>query len=250
MSHAEPMSAKESLGPRADELWERAIAAKGGRERLLSIQNVVEIIEYTFWVWFFERRTELHMKFLVLPNKHWGWYDWRPGALGLHAIVFNGEEGICWEINSHYSDSAQRKDCTPLPLSDEYYQLAYLMETRWVGPEPLRAWTDKLEGRRVYGLRVRAAPFEAEYYLDPKTYLVRRAAIYDTRQSSDKPFYTADLFNYVAVDGIQMPTKVSIEGSRKYPRRWEFNVDYDPEAFRRPPSVEAGPYAWKPKSED
>jgi len=238
----------QSAAPYADELWGRAIAGKGGRERLLSIENVLEDAEYTFWIWFkLKRRTEIHLRFLVLPNKSWLWDDWRPGKLDLFVVVANGEEGLCWRIGP--PDSPQQEDCPrdPLGLNDLYYQLAYLMKTRWVDPEPLRAWADKLEGRRVYVLRVRAAPFEAKYYLDPKTYLARRVVVYDTRKSNDNPFYTADLFDYVAVDGIQMPTKVSEQGSAKYPKRWEFNLDYDPEAFRRPPSVEEGPYAWKPK---
>ena len=55
--------------------------------------------------------------------------------------------------------------------------------------------------------------------------------------------------DYRDVGGIQMPSKERMNPKYPmYPIAFQFNVEYDPEIFERPPSVEAGPDAWRPKS--
>jgi hypothetical protein len=53
---------------------------------------------------------------------------------------------------------------------------------------------------------------------------------------------SALLSEYADVDGIQMPHKIE-----DIPQRYRFNVDYDEALFEVPPTVEAGPEAWRPK---
>jgi len=72
------MAAPSQLNPaynsleRAKELWEMAIAAKGGREKLHQVGNLV---------FAGEGGTLVH--FWVFPDKYFSWVDTRPSVFGL-----------------------------------------------------------------------------------------------------------------------------------------------------------------------
>src|SRR5437660_4732658 len=72
----------------ASAVWEQAIAAKGGRERVHSIRNFVILSREEFSrsprpdVATYEQLEWL----LVLPDKLWGFSDHRPGLMGAGGV--------------------------------------------------------------------------------------------------------------------------------------------------------------------
>ncbi len=72
----------------AERIWELAIQAKGGHEKLNAIRNIQ--ISTRGWP-----RTEF---LIVYPNKLWSWEDYLPSVLGLHMSMYNLETGknISW----------------------------------------------------------------------------------------------------------------------------------------------------------
>src|SRR5438128_1874860 len=77
----------------AKQLWEMAIAAKGGRERLYAAKSIA-ITQH------FSKRgasTEL----CVFPDKFWFWEDRRPGELGLGAGITNFERNLSYFVVGH-----------------------------------------------------------------------------------------------------------------------------------------------------
>lgn len=232
----------------AEELWEKAIAAKGGRERLHAVRNMVRISDYEYSVGLFKRARSLIVGIAVFPDKSWSWHDYRPGKLGLSVTMHNDERDLFWLT---YPDESPRR--LEVDKSAPNYliawQLTYLMETQWVRPLPLAVTDGQVESKQVKIIRVRAEPFEAKYYLDPETFLPLRVEILKANQVDDYPHQWYEFSDYVNVDGIQMPSKVRYNPkSPKYPQSFQFNVEYDPEVFERPPTIEGGPYAWRPKA--
>jgi hypothetical protein len=78
--------ADEESKKEAERLWELAIEAKGGRERLESVSNMVVSGENPLYLLGFRVRRNRQPKFATLyvfPNKYWEWNDNRPSIFGL-----------------------------------------------------------------------------------------------------------------------------------------------------------------------
>src|SRR5262245_23838307 len=85
-----------AVGHPASELWEKAITAKGGRQRLHDIQSfaIGTAVPNTHAspVAAGERSEFVS----VLPDKFWRFVDYRPGSMGFSTEVWNGEKGDYW----------------------------------------------------------------------------------------------------------------------------------------------------------
>src|ERR1044071_2795089 len=123
----------------AQRLWELAIAAKGGRERLYAIQNLQYSVRQKDW-WGLQRVSTSIEALYVFPQKSWVWSDQRPTIFGLVIWLQNYEDGI----HLGYADHGKGGSVDPIfeggrgGLSDFFdTQLNYFMETRWVKPIPV-----------------------------------------------------------------------------------------------------------------
>jgi hypothetical protein len=240
------LTGEQSHREEAERLWEQAIAAKGGRERLRSIDNLQLSIREKQW-WGLERKPYIIETLYVFPGKSWDWADQRGTIFGLVIEMHNYERDIHWG----YSDRGKGSSLAPIREGFRggmsafvSFQLNYLMETRWVKPVPVSVERGKVGGREVDIVHtvVKEYPKGEErvsFALDRKTHLPRQV-IYHTSTFGREYSGGVPLSDYAEINGIQMPTRVY-----GYKTSYQFNVEYDERVFERPPSVEAGVDAWK-----
>lgn len=238
----------------AKELWELAIAAKGGRERLLAVRNMVISSVHRYHKWFLPRR-EIGEALYVFPWKSWGYMDQRPEVFGVRIWVRDVDRGLWYSAPADFAGPHLIETTAEWKREFRIDQARFLMETSWFKPVPVRASSGKLRGKPVDILEVRAETDTFTYYLDRKTRLpLMLAHRYKSDRSpgveSGDDYY---FYRYIPVDGIMMPRtegyvlRVLGRGEYRSDRRFQFNVDYDPEIFNRPPRIEDGPQGWKRK---
>lgn len=234
-SGQQPEQSGDSTEKRAKELWESAISAKGGRERLNKVQNL--LVTYGG-----KHKT---VRLYVFPNKYWDWNDNRPSPLGLSVVLYNLDKGFGYII---MGDSR-------LPRKEDNYwlngrdmlleeQLAYLMETQWVRPVPIKASEGTLNGKPVDVVYARLEVWTIKYMLDKTTHLPMKFDWYG--QPEHEGLLPIDLVDYFEVDGIKFPRTVRYGPKTAFfAQSYLVNVDYDKRLFDQPPSIEDGPDAWR-----
>ena len=234
----------------AQELWEKAIVAKGGRQRLHQVESLL-ISSRAPHRWDrpgFEGMDSHHEELYVFPNKFWGWFDDRPSRFGLSAGAFNGQTN--WLVREGDPESPRRvgpsENAVFFPLRAQTY---FLMETRWVRPLPLKVKPGHVGGGKVDVLCAALDRYKVIYYLDRKTHLPVKALLLTSDLDQDDEdtvdAFAAVLAEYTNVQGIQMPLKAGWGPSADLNFSFQINVDYDPTIFETPPKLEAGPEAWK-----
>ena len=218
----------------AERLWELAVAAKGGRERLHSVESLLVT-----------RGSRKHplIDLYAFPGKYWRW-DESPEPLGLAVQMMNAERRDAYLTYPNDPKS-------PRKLGDEFLracqffvteaQLYFLLETRWFRPVPVEAFEGEARGRRADVVRVVVGDRQADYFLDRKTHLPLKVA-YPT--SAKHRYFQAK--DYVDVGGLMLPSKVSYGGGYS-DYSYAVNPEYDARLFERPPTVEAGRDAWRPR---
>ncbi|MGH9841182.1 MAG: HEAT repeat domain-containing protein [Blastocatellia bacterium] len=243
-----PMVARSQSNPadssleHARELWEMAIAAKGGREKLHQISNLLFIGEggtsITFW---------------VFPDKYFSWGDTRPSVFGLEVSISNYETGFGYSTAFSNppqvkveKDIRQHKDNRSHLL---FCQIEYLLETKWIQLEVLQATKSTVGGKRVDLVDVQVKWYTKSYkfgvFLDEKTHLPVRVGSYSTFKPNE--FYTTvDMRAYRDFLGIKLPTELSWRESSDWTHpRFEINAEYDPQFFNRVPDLNSGPFQWR-----
>ncbi|MEK6407954.1 MAG: HEAT repeat domain-containing protein [Acidobacteriota bacterium] len=225
---------------RAKELWELAIAAKGGRERLYAVKSIAITKSFS--------SKGPSVQLCVFPDKYWDWEDYRPGKLGLSASVRNFERNVNYFIVGHLPNDPAKSELKPEarePITQ--CQLLYLLETRWFKPELLKTYTSNLGLHTVDVVETKVGQFRIGVFLDTKTHLPVRIG-YFLKDTGDRIFQWFGLSDYREVNGIMVPHSISYDGGRSIPVQVEISVDYDPAVFERPPRIDDGPYQWRPKS--
>lgn len=223
----------------AEKVWENLIKAKGGRDKLHSVTNLLSNMS--------ESSTRLD----IFPNLFWGLSHRADGS----PIVSIADFGKNDEYSANERGIIDIKHGS-FVSNGLLWRVAVLLETKWDKPEVLRVkrigtgkkMFDVIE-TIVYGRRV-------DFIFDPEELLVSYVKFYD----ESEVFYAAFLFSdYTSIDGIQMPRtwkQSTVYGSddsvwkdRKAKLRaikFAFNVDFDPKLFKRP--LRAGSKDdWKPK---
>jgi len=255
---------------RAAAVWERAITAKGGRDQLYKVQNLLISTHHDAIRG--AHRTE---RLLAFPDRYWIWHDHRPPATDYLTEMYNLDQTVCWSVRA----TGTPQSICPNDLSEfeEPVQLAYLLETPWVKPRPVRAWTAELERgggtvpllillvnpalhrHRVEIVRTVWRIWTIDYYLDAHSWLPLRVLVTHTGNAGFAVGpkaapgelqlrvgdYSYRFSDYRAINGVQMPTAESTG-----PGSWDAvscltNVTYYSQLFRRAPTLEAGPDGWK-----
>jgi hypothetical protein len=149
-------------------------------------------------------------------------------------------------------------------LAPRIILLLYLMETRWVRPVPVRARTEREGGKRIDVVETLVGRTRVDFYLHHKTRLPFKLVTdqFDgIPQLTDKMGLTVYLEKYKAVDGIQMPRRVTrqptvIESTLEEFRRdtessrYRFNVTYDEKIFEQSVPRNAKRDDWKVRGKD
>jgi hypothetical protein len=220
----------------AGRAWETLVAAKGGREQLYKVRNMLKD---------FDGMTELS----VFPNLVWEnadpWFGHR------YAQIYDREHKLYIQATELLGEEYAKTE-------DDFdgvvcYQLMFLLETTWDGPTIVNLSSQK-EGTQTFDvIETRIGKSRLDFGYLPDERLVRRVYFYN-----DKGFNweTWALDKFVDVDGIKMPTWLGSKSGYNPPRRqkfeggpisFRFNVDYDPAIFDRPLRATSRD-AWKKKS--
>lgn len=224
------------------EVWERVIAAKGGRARLEDVENVLSIQRSGRRV----RSVFLH----VFPFRYWEYSDARPTVFGIS--VRAGDQRGQWKDNTA-GGSSGNKPIWHAHDSNLFRNLLgaqalLLLETRWHKPTFVKLEAGRIGKTDCHVLTVKFGAHVLTYYIDKRSYRVFRASV----QSSEPLLFNADrweLLDYADVAGLQMPRRVSYSSILGFKGTaifdYQFNVEYAPDLFERPVYVEVGPEGWK-----
>jgi len=247
-------AAREGAQQKARRIWEHAIAAKGGRESLYAVQNLVISTVGSYTTGSGKANTVRTEAFFVFPNKAWSWVDLRPDVFGLTVEMFNFDSNTHYLITSDNSPPVRQTiPLTETSASQTHSLLAYLLETKWLQPELVNASTERI-GRRTVDvvhtvLRNDVEGFTPEnkyidFTFDQETHLPIRVSYYHQRGDIKVLDVAENLSDYTEVRGIKVPQKSEVDG-RVEKINIKINVLYNEDIFTKPPTVAAGPEQWK-----
>lgn len=256
---------------KAKELWEKVITAKGGRENLYAVKNLV-VSNKSFSPFENEEfQNSKYQEFFVLSGKWWFWTDDRPGfTLNIWQYDFENEvgyeiaEGNEVDINKPLKAASSQQIKSPEQLQREKLsgerfafikrkffekQLIYLMETKWFRPEINGLKTIKFKGRQVDVIDVLFNDLKIEYYIDPKTFLpfhIKRSVWFDYKKAfgAEDEFFVED---YIEIANVKFPQTIRRSKKTETKTSYQVNVKYDENLFNTPPTFKYGSDAWKPK---
>ena len=226
------VSAQKNSLLSAEDVWNRAVAAKGGHERLRAIHTLVWSSDYSSWtsLWF----GGVHYEFVEsYPDRVWLWEDHRPHTLGFGAQVWNGGKRLDWAARKGGAAIA-------VPWSEEaarfvsrrtlQHQLLFLLESSVFRPVP-RAVVRTSSGPV---LEFTLPGFTSvKVTLDETTSLPKLLVFVPDFGPNGPPAseQTFTIEGYVDVDGIKMPKRVRELGDM----RFVFNPNLNPALFESPP---------------
>jgi hypothetical protein len=214
------------------EVWEQAVKAKGGRERLHSVHSLAVYMKPAD-VQLAGPPTSI---LCVFPDRY---FEFEGRATGTqHAIVVNG--------------TADRTaiDATGIPrmvrrlTQTEHDRLAlnqiiFLLESAWLQPQPTEAQHNELV--------VEAAGRTYKLFLNHDD-LPDRIVSPPVRGQKPKIQYEYKLQHYRDFEGVMLPARVvSTVGMREFTWDVDYEIDakYNPKLFERVPNLADGPEPWR-----
>lgn len=225
----------------AKRVWELAIEAKGGRNKLQAVNNI--LIEnygtkYGSTV------------FNVFPDKVWGWsFEQKP--FGKSVLMFNLDRNVAYEGLDKMPKTSILKSASYLNIGKFQLftaQLFYLLETELIKPQAISSVPAEFNGKEIDVVRVIVPANKYlneervfDFSFDKTTHLPLKITEID-RKTGKSIAEGVTYSDYVTINGIQMPSKINSISAK-----FQINVDYDEALFETPPTVAAGRDAWKPK---
>lgn len=252
---------------KAQGLWEKVIEAKGGREKLYSVQNLIVSSKSQSQKDSKEFSNSHLVDLFVLPSQWWSWIDQRPGfTLAIRQYDFKRELG--YEIEENASLDVLFKPLKSLDTSQgrseqakvaEHYsfekkkfyenQLIYLMETKWFKPKIEGFRTERIGFKEINIIEVSCGLEKIEYYIDTRTNLPNqikmRTWIESTKDYYEDAFYLED---YIEIEGVKFPQVIRRGRKTRTKTTYQVNVKYNESLFENQPRIDMGPDAWKPRS--
>lgn len=245
---------------RAQQLWEEAIQAKGGRERLHSIKNF--FVSSTINVES-QRGESYHEveRLYAFPGRAWIFEYTAEFDVSVEATVINVEQKLCMRtLAPAVGGVPPLSRCLPTTFVENVVQNStiYLMETRWFRPVPLRTREARTGLKRVDVVETVVADLRVDFYLDRKTKLPIKIVtdrFLGPKEATTSMGLTVYLDGYKTVDGIKMPRSVVREPNFFIERirrdlefaSYKFNVDHDETIFDHPASQKVKAGDWKPR---
>lgn len=235
----------------AERVWELAIKAKGGREALYKVHNILAQSTSQSRTTSGRAYQREETALIALPDKVWTFTDERPEVFGEFVIMLNYEnmtEYMGPKGGAEILTKAIPANGRPLKA---YQNMAifHLMESRGLKPKLLGAKDGTLGKEKVLIVQTDVDGRRVDFALNRDTYLPAKITTYDTGTDGVTRANELQLSNYVEIDGIRVArtAKYNKFGTRNLTIR--FNVDYDPSIFVRAPT-KLSPDAWKPKGQD
>ena len=263
-THAQNPSTNADAGrERAAALWEEAIRAKGGRERLRGVENflITSTVDVRAKRGSAITKTE---RLYVAPGRAWIFKYTEDYDVSVEATVINPLRALCAVTLSPAGRSGSVPPlsyCMPTTPTEYLAQdpAIYLMETSWLSPVPVRARTEGRGDKQVDVIETEVRGLRLDFYLHRKTRLPFKVVtdqFYGEPMFTDKMGLTVYLEKYEAVDGIQMPRRVTrepsvIESTVEVFRRdtesarYSFNVSFDEKIFEGPAPKNVKRDDWK-----
>jgi hypothetical protein len=240
----------QSAEQEARKLWEQAISAKGGRERLYSVRNVLMSSRAQYTTHLGKHNSKRREELFVLPDKTWAWDDMRPDVFGLRIEMYNYEAKISYVLTPD-APKVEIRHLTQEYTWEEFgllnSQVVSFMETKWVKPVPMVVCQGTVNGQLVDIIQTQVFGKRFDFALDRLTRLPVLVSSYDKLITGGEGFtiFNVYLSDYVEVNGIKMPQKITPENGATYSERVQINVDYNEGIFAKPTTIEAGPEAWR-----
>jgi hypothetical protein len=248
------VAAQESASAvEAAKIWEQAIAAKGGRERLRAVRNILIVSSGSYkGLRFTIRPGQVKSKTLkpsglyreqlfVFPDKYWSWEDYRPAVFGLWIKVYDHTRKMKYVITegepNHPEEPIEPKEMKGRPLL--FVELMYLLESNWLKPRPVDI---RREGT-IDNVQTEVDGQQFDFAIDRKTNLVTKFTSFSEFRGT-KYVHVVKFSDYRKVQGIMVPHLVEMEDGHKEYCEIRINVDYEERIFITPPSIDAGPHAW------
>lgn len=235
---------KRTQAARALELWEKVVAAKGGRDRLRQITSLYVAADLGEGF----RECTLY----VFPDYRFEYSYWAARER-TDIDVSNGRKGITWwQVDG---DTARPRKY----VAEDVYlhllpQFIYLLITHDLDPVPLGSRKDSIGLTRVDVVETNANGWRVDYYLDSKTHLPVKVVLpWGPRaRANGEMDQQVKLEDYTEVDGVMMPRKATYSFTTSPVRRtdrltFEINPKYDQSIFEQPPTPKMGPEAWRLK---
>ena len=238
----------------AEHVWEQLIIAKGGRNRLHAITNMMLTKG--------NKPPNVQIEFYVYPNRFWEWSKGKIVHEYKDVSMANLDRGVyLFDPQPINADRVQ-----PVNGGANYRETwlgdasLFLLETKWLQPTPMRVRSVSDGKKRwdvvetVFASLTKYNDWGIDYYIDPETLEIQMAAECDAKGEP----YTLWIFDgQKEVAGINVPaTATAVSGRtnlKKLPKKpfsgltFQFNIEYDEKLFERPPSVAEGPDAWRRK---
>lgn len=242
----------------ADRLWEQVVKARGGREKLQSVSNMLVTTG--------DNAEDIRIQFYAFPRKYWEWNKDKKFHDFMFVTMTNLDYGV--HLSASYEGTVASEKLTPVTGGGDYRDgwlieaCAFLLETKWARPSPVRIRTERIGKERLDVIETVFDQFPPpyrnwglDYYVDPESLEIKHVA---WTTGGQRPFHVYHFGRGTVVDGIMVPCMFGVSmGSEKKdqwsntamrPMSFKFNVDYNPQLFEVPPSVAAGPDAWKKKA--
>jgi hypothetical protein len=236
-------------------LWEQAVAAKGGRERLAAIHSFAILEKTAFTPPSLPEMAAGRAWQMVcaLPDAWWDFLDYRPGQMGVAVRAANARTGLGWSTFDGYPAKPFLRPNTDLKYVMRRLQYIYFLETSAVRPTPLRASRVKLGSKTADRVETQVDDEFVVFDLDVDTHLPTR--IETSRKNTLKPPRPGmtppgdikrvyELGDYHEIAGLRVPRRVMF-GRDPAEVRVEINPDYEPSIFTTPPSPDATIEAWR-----
>jgi hypothetical protein len=241
----------EGTEAQARQLWEQAITAKGGRERLRRITSL--------YVARIQPGNDRDYEFHVFPDYSFN-YTYGGYREDTAITIFNHKRAVTWWLppRGHQAQAMPLQRGGDDPSDNIIAQFLYLMVTNWLNPIPLRARKEWVGLKRVDVIEVDAKGWRVDYYLDPKTHLPFQVVspYGEMSRAKGEMEQVVRLDNYALLDGVMMPRKASYSYAyRNARRKWteqvsfEINPPYDSQFFEKPPTNRTLPESWRAKNE-
>ena len=231
----------------AERIWELAIQAKGGRDKLLTVDNLLVQEGNPYDKLLKGRNVGYEVSLLVFPYKSWSWNDTRPSVFGLAVRMDNEETKMYYQMTPDDPAKGLKQMLPPTPEQDinlTYHQLVYFMETKWIKPIPLKVREGKSHNKLADIVEVMANGKRWEFFLDVETHLPFQIDWFYTIKGADQSSSNY-LSDYTEVKGIKVPQNVVWEYGEKSPSQIQISVNYDENIFTAPTKIEDGPNAWQ-----
>ena len=253
-------SLKDSTQRDAERVWELAVQAQGGREKLLTMRNLVISSTGNFRLGLFKKYTNQDESLYVFPNKMWAWEDYRPSAFGLTMRMYNWETGekYVFSPSPKIAPSELIEKLKPIEqidingLKDKNGNVVwtkfviYLLESKWWKPIPETISVGQINGKKVDIIQTTVDGKKVDFFLSQENHLPVRISFHNFNEIMRiTEINSIDVSDYVEIAGLKMPAKMKDIDGNKVSLTYQFNVEYNESIFQTPPPFNAGLEAWK-----